>query len=418
MIAGVAALLLVLAACASSDETGATSTAAADEETAATTPAESQIADEPASTNPGASDEIEAARAGLDANVAFATSSWPTDWSKSVVELDSIFLGIGATDPRDAIPPIDQPNYESLDAAAEWLQDREPGAVVRVNGEARFFPLSIMTRHEIVNDELGGVPLAITYCPLCNTALAFDRRVDGEVLRFGVSGLLRNSDLVMWDDKTVSLWQQITGEAIVGEHAGTRLQPVSTAIVSFADFRESFPDGLSLSRETGFSISYGVNPYRGYSSSPAPFMPVSGEPDGRFPALERVVGVSVDGVDKAYPFSILSEDRAVNDIVNDVHVAVLWGSPDTADALDGTVIADSQAIGTAIALDRELDGQTLTFSASGEMFTDAETGTTWTILGKAVDGPLEGSQLDTVSHRNEFWFAWSAFFPDAAVFGG
>ena len=420
IVVAASALLLIAAAC-SSDPSGddvATTSAdavsgdtvsdaesdAAESTSAATTATDPTTAD----TTPG----------GLDETVAFAVESWPTDWTNTTIDLSTLLLGIGRSDPRDAIPPIDTPAYETVDAAAEWLEDREPGAVVQVGADARFFPLSIMTRHEIVNDEIGGIPLAITYCPLCNTAIAFDRRVGADVLRFGVSGLLRNSDLVMWDDKTTSLWQQITGEAIVGEFAGTELEPVSTAIVSFADFRLNFPDGQSLSRETGFSIAYGANPYQGYSSLDAPFIPVAGETDDRFPALERVVGVSADDIDKAYPFSVLSEAQAVNDTVGEVPVAVLWGSPDTADALDAALIAESEAIGTAIALSPIVDDQVLTFEPSGDVFVDTETSSTWTILGQAIDGPLAGTQLETVTHRNEFWFAWNAFFPEADVFSG
>ncbi len=411
----IAGLALVATACASAgDNTGAAAAGDETDTTASEAPAETATTDG-STTSDVAADPT---AAGLDPNVAIATEDWPTDWSKRTIELDSLLLGIGRRDPRDAIPPIDLPNYESVEEAAAWLTDREPGAVVQVEGDVRFYPLSIMTRHEIVNDEVGGIPLAITFCPLCNTAIAFDRRVDDQVLRFGVSGLLRNSDLVMWDDATTSLWQQITGEAIVGDFAGTRLTPVSTAIASFGDFRASFPDGRSLSQDTGFPISYGVNPYAGYSSRQAPFIPVTGEIDDRFPALERVVGVSLEDGDRAYPFSVISEFGAVNDVIGETPIVVFWGSPDTADALDATVIAESQGIGTAIAYSPVVDGQVLTFRAEGDAFTDAETGSTWTILGKAVDGPLAGQQLETVNHRNEFWFAWSAFFSEAEVFAG
>jgi hypothetical protein len=357
-------------------------------------------------------------RADLERTVAFVTEPWPTDWSKSTVGLDEFILGVSATEPRDAIPPIDDPQYESPEEAAAWLEDREPGALVQVGGDVRFFPLSILNRHEIVNGEVGGVPVAVTYCPLCNTAIAFNRRVGGDVLRFGVSGLLRNSDLVMWDDRTVSLWQQITGEALVGEYAGTELEVVSTAIVRFGDFRTGFPGGRSLSRDTGFELTYGLNPYEGYSGRLAPLMPVDGARDGRFPPLERVVGVSVGGADKAYPFSVLRGEGAVNDIVGDTPVVVLWGAPDTADALDAGTVVEGDAIGTAIALRPLVDGRTLTFRTDGDGFTDAETGSRWTILGHAVEGPLTGTRLDTVPHRNEFWFAWTAFFPGADVYGG
>jgi hypothetical protein len=353
-------------------------------------------------------------KAALTSDVRDATEPWDTDWSRRTVDPGEFLVGIPAVDPRDRIPPIDTPRFEPIEAA-DWLDDREPGALVQFNDEVRFYPLSILTRHEIVNDRYGDIPVAVTFCPLCNTALTFDRRVDGEALRFGVSGLLRKSDLVMWDDATTTLWQQITGEAVVGELAGTQLEIISTAIVSYGDAKESFPDALSLATDTGFGINYGANPYEAYSSSNQPFL-FDDDPDPRFPALSRVVGVSVDGVDKAYPFGLISEKGAVNDVLGDTPIAVLWGG-ETADALDSSTVADGQAIGSGIAFDRTVGGQTLTLSTSGEdLFTDAETSSTWNLLGQAVDGPLAGEQMDTVSHRNEFWFAWASFFPDGDVY--
>lgn len=355
-------------------------------------------------------------KAELDANVSRATSPWPTDWTRHTVELDEFVLGIAVVDPRDRIPPIDTPRFEAI-SEATWLGDREPGALVRVDDEVRFYPLSILTRHEVVNDRFGDVPVVVTFCPLCNTAITFDARVDGKALRFGVSGLLRRSDLVMWDDSTTSLWQQITGEAVVGELAGTQLELIPTSIVSYGDALENFPDALSLSRDTGFDIAYGANPYQAYSSSDSPFL-FNEEIDPRFPALSRVVGVNLDGSNKAYPFGLIREERAVNDEIGGRAVAILWGG-DTADALDASTIADGEAIGSGIAFDRRVGDEVLTFSSLGDdLFTDAETESTWTLLGQAIEGPLDGEQLETIQHRNEFWFAWASFFPDAPVYAG
>jgi len=331
------------------------------------------------------------------------------------VGLDEFLLAIARVDPRDAIRPLDIPKFEPI-ASATWLDEREPGALVRFNDEVRFYPLSILARHEVINDRFGDLPVVITFCPLCNTAVTFDARVDGQVLRFGVSGLLRNSDLVMWDHVSTSLWQQITGEGVVGQFAGTQLELIPTSIVSYGSVLESFPEALSLSQDTGFGIAYGGNSYVDYSSSQRPFG-FDGEPDPRLPALSRVVGITVDGTQKAYPFSLLNETPAVNDEVEGVPVAVLWGG-DTADALDAETVAEGEAIGSGVAFDRRVDGQTLTFSSiDGDRFTDAETGTIWTLLGKAVEGPLAGEQLDTLQHRNEFWFAWASFFPGSPVYG-
>lgn len=355
----------------------------------------------------------------LHPTAAGISSLWATDWSRTTIDIGELRAGLRGEDPRDGIPPIDHPLFESVTAASEWLQPTEPGALVQLDGDVRFYPLSIMTRHEIVNDRFGNVPVAITFCPLCNTALAFDARVDGQRLRFGVSGLLRKSDLVMWDRQTETLWQQISGTGVIGEYAGTELTLIPTSIVSFADFSANFPNGLSLSRQTGFGTNYGTNPYTGYSSGTGPiptFFPE--DVDDRLPAMTRVVSVIVDAVVTAYPFPDVSEAGVIADVVGDLPIAIFWGGI-TADALDGQFIASSQQIGSAIAYIAEFDGQPLTFTANGDdTFTDAETGTTWSLLGVGIAGEHEGEQLAIAPHRNEFWFAFAGFFPEGELWQG
>ena len=342
---------------------------------------------------------------------------WNTDWGRRTIDLEQLILGVSASDPRDAIPPLDDPHFETVTAAGGWLDRREPGVLFGIADDVRFFPLRIITFHEIVNLEVGQLPAVVTFCPLCNTAVAFDPRIGSDVLRFGVSGLLRFSDLVMWDSQTETLWQQAMGEGIVGDLAGTQLLLLPSSIISWEDFQRSHPAGHVLSRQTGFSRSYGQNPYVGYSSSTRPFL-FEGEIDQRFPALERVVAVTVGEADKAFPFSVMVGLKVVNDEVGGVPIAVFWGA-DTADALDSSTISEGQAIGTGIAFDRRRDGQVLTFAAnSDDTFTDQETGSIWDLLGRAVDGQLVDKQLHTVIHRNDFWFAWAAFHPDRPVYTG
>jgi hypothetical protein len=355
----------------------------------------------------------------LPADLRVVTADWHTDFSRSSIDLADLRVGIRALDPRDLIPPIDDPVFETLDRADEWLEGDEPGLLVEVDELTRFYPIRILHRHEIVNDRFGDTPVAVTYCPLCNTGIAFDRRIDGKELRMGVSGLLRNSDLVMWDDVTESLWQQISGEAIVGELTGERLTPLSSAIVRWADFRDNNEGAVVLSRDQGFGIEYGQNPYVGYSSRNAPIGGFfTAELDDRFPALERVVAVTIDQDTAGYPFSIISGARIVNDEVGGRPVAIFWGAPTTTDALDSFQVSDGQAIGTGVAFDPVIDGQRLTFTSPIiDLFVDNETGTTWTLQGDATEGPLAGSELSLLPHRNEFWFAFAAFFPDAEVYG-
>ncbi|HUF52974.1 MAG TPA: DUF3179 domain-containing protein [Dehalococcoidia bacterium] len=370
----------------------------------------------------GGDESTDAVSTGASASSPSATpripdvEGWLTDWSKSTIDTSELVRGIGSPDPRDQIPPIDEPAFESVGEASEWLDDREPVALFELSGEARAYPLRILTWHEIVNDDVGGAPVVITYCPLCNTALAFDRRVGGTTLTFGTSGLLRNSDLVMWDRQTESLWQQVTGEGIVGELAGEQLEFLPLTLVSWKDFREAFPEGRVLSQDTGFSRAYGNNPYEFYDSSSRPFL-FSGEIDDRYPAMERVVGVLAGDDAKGYPFSVIEEERAVNDEVGSEPVVVFWGSKDTASALSDAEIPQGRAVGAGVAYSRDLGGQVLTFAPDGDMFRDEETGSTWNILGQAVGGQLAGEQLDAVIHANHLWFAWAAFYPDVEVYG-
>jgi len=343
-----------------------------------------------------------------------ATNSWNTNWNRHTIEYNELLSG---GPPRDGIPSIDDPQFISPDAAQEWLADNEPVIALEIDGAARAYPLQILTWHEIVNDVVADVPVAVTFCPLCNSAITFDRRLDGEVYEFGTSGLLRNSDLVMYDRTTESLWQQFTGEGIVGDLAGAQLTFLPSSIVSFADFQEAHPEGVVLSRETGFSRRYGQNPYVGYDNiGSSPFL-FRGEIDGRLAAVERVVTVSLDdvGVDVAYPLSTLSEVGVINDSQGGRDLVVFHTSG-TSSALGARSIAAAQDVGATGVFDPNLDGQKLTFQRGGEAIVDAETGSTWNILGQAIDGPLAGEQLEPIVHGDHFWFSWAAFKPDTIIY--
>ncbi len=349
------------------------------------------------------------------AQLASLTSEWNTNWELHTVDYSS-FLSGGP--PRDGIPSLDNPTFISPAEASEWLAGQEPVVAVEVNGEARAYPLQILTWHEIVNDEIGGRPIIVTFCPLCNAAIAFDRTVNGEPTEFGVSGLLRNSDMVMYDRQTESLWQQFTGEAIVGDAVGTRLEFLSTWLISFDDFQEQFPDGAVLSRDTGHNRRYGQNPYAGYDTiGRNPFL-FDGEIDGRLPGVERVVAIASEdvGIDVAYPFSVISEVGAVNDTQGDLEIAVFHIGGATS-ALGASVIADADEVGSAAVFNPIVDGQRLTFERNDDKtFVDAETGSIWNIFGDAIEGPLEGTTLEPIIHGNHFWFSWAAFKPDTVVY--
>jgi hypothetical protein len=342
------------------------------------------------------------------------TSTWNTNWARRTIDTSAIMSG---GPPRDGIPSIDAPQFVSSNEAASWLVDNEPVIALEINGDARAYPLQVLTWHEIVNDAVGGVPVVVTFCPLCNSALVFDRRHGDEVLEFGVSGLLRNSDLIMYDRTTESLWQQFTGEGIIGDLAGEQLAFVPSALVSFADFRTAYPDGDVLSRETGFSRDYGRNPYEGYDTVGSnPFL-YKGPVDGRLQAVERVVTVSLPeaGLDLAYPLSTLSDAGVINDTQGGRNL-VVFHKPGTSSALGAASIAEGQDVGATGVFDAVLDDRKLTFRAEGEAIVDEETGSTWNILGQALAGPLAGQQLEPVVHGDHFWFSWAAFKPGTIVY--
>ncbi|MCQ3977931.1 MAG: hypothetical protein DPW09_31270, partial [Anaerolineae bacterium] len=275
------------------------------------------------------------------------------------------------------------------------------------------YPLAILTRHEIANDEIAGIPVAVTFCPLCNAAVVFKREVNGEVLRFGVSGNLRNSDLIMWDNKTLSWWQQFTGEAIVGDLTGTRLELIPAQLVAWKDFKAAYPNGVVLSSS---GRRYGQNPYVGYDSSPQPFL-FLGTPDPRLSATERVLGVFSGKSAAAYPLSVIAEKGVIEDTFEGQKIVIFY-EPGQVSALDQGEIAESREVGSAAMFSPEIDGQALTFSYKDGVITDKETGSQWDVFGRAIKGELAGKQLQPVLSHVHFWFAWAAFRPDTAVYGG
>ena len=344
----------------------------------------------------------------------YQNQGWTTDFSRSSVSLDEIFSG-GVS--RDGIPPLDAPTFVNVAEADEWLEALEPVILLEREGDARAYPLQIMTWHEIVNDQVGGTPVSVTFCPLCNSAITFDRRLDGKVYDFGTSGNLRNSDLVMWDRQTQSWWQQFTGEAIVGELTGSRLTFLPSVIVSWEDFKTFHPDGQVLSRDTGFNRRYGDNPYVGYDRVDLPPFLFFGETDGRLLPKERVAAVSADGVDVAFPFSALEQEWVINYRVGGQDVAVFF-KPGARSALDQQAIGDSREVGSTAMFVPTAGEQRLTFAWENGKFVDQETGSVWDLQGQAVEGPLTGEALLPVVHANHFWFAWGAFKPETLVYQG
>ena len=341
------------------------------------------------------------------------TGEFPrTDFDNRIVDFSEIMSG---GPPRDGIPAVDEPRYASTEDAGEWLDADEPVIAVEIDGAARAYPLQILIWHEIANDALGGIPIAVTFCPLCNSAIVFDRRLDGEVLDFGTTGRLRLSDLVMYDRQTETWWQQLIGTGLIGEHAGRELVRLPAVIVSWSDFRAAYPDATVLSRETGYSRPYGSNPYAGYDSSTQPFL-LRSTPDPRLPAMERVLHVAAGGTERIYPYGAFADEPIINDEVGDEPVVVMSRSG-TLSVLDEPRISDSRRIPSAAAYSRRLEDRVLEFDLRDGRIVDAATGSRWNVFGEAVEGPLAGSRLAPLSRGEHFAFAWLAFHPDADVYG-
>jgi hypothetical protein len=315
--------------------------------------------------------------------------------------------------PPDGIPAIDHPRFLRT-AQVSFLSANEPVLALQIGADARAYPVQILIWHEIVNDTIGGVPLAVTYCPLCNTAIAYDRRVRAHVLSFGTSGRLYDSNLVMYDRQTQSLWVQFTGQAVAGVLTGFHLHPYSMQTVSWSEWRADHPHGWVLSRDTGYNRPYGANPYPGYDNVHSrPFL-FSGQVNGLYTAMTRLVGVDAGADAVAILLSALRRQRVI-DLTLAGQPVTIWWQPGTASALSSATIAGGTDVGATGAFSPVIDGRRLHFSASDGGFRDRETGSHWSVLGHADTGPLRGQNLTPVVHDDTFWFVWAAFRPHARV---
>ncbi len=269
-------------------------------------------------------------------------AEWPdTDFSVTSIEDWSEIRSGGP--PKDGIPALSDPTFLAVSEETR-LSDREPVITVEVEGAVpRAYPIRYLTWHEIVNDEVAGIPVAVTFCPLCNSGLTFERRMNGRVLTFGVSGKLRNSDMIMYDRETESWWQQAIGEGIVGEMTGEELEQLPTWMEGWAEFRARNPEGLVMD-EPDFNRPYGRNPYVNYDSSRQPFLYDGAPPPHGIPALARVVRVE----DRAWTYERVRDAGRITE----AGVTISW-TEGQASALDSAAIGEGREVGTV----RVRDGQ-------------------------------------------------------------
>jgi len=326
------------------------------------------------------------------------SSGWKTNFEEYIVS-PSEFLSGGPG--KDGIPAIRSPKFVTVEVASDFLIDDEMVLGLVHNGDSKAYPIQIMVWHEIVDDIVGGDPLLITWCPLCGTGIAFDRVIDGITYCFGVSGMLYNSDLVMYDQQTESWWSQALGTALVGDMAGTELNIIPITMTSWGSWKNLHPDTKVLSRETGYSRPYGENPYSGYEESGNIWFPVSNVDDRLF-AKDIVTGLTIDGNSKAYPHEELVKTVIVNDELGGQSIVVIW-NPDLEDAS---------------IFSRVINGQVLNFEYDNinKTMLDDETGSNWSLAGMATAGQMAGKQLSQIPAFRSFWFAWVAFYPETELY--
>ena len=279
---------------------------------------------------------------------------------KHSVPLDEIVSG---GPPRDGIPPIDDPKFVSnLDV--DYLDDSEPGMAVSINGISRFYPYQIMVWHEIVNDTFNNQRVLVTYCPLCYSGIVFDPVVDGEQVEFGTSGKLWNSNLVMYDRKTDSLWSQIGGNAIVGSQTGSELDILPSDLTTFEGFKKTYPDGEVLSQDTGTARFYGRDPYGDYYTTPGTFFSVANK-DDRLSEKDFIFGIVVNEKAKAYYPEAIKQQGRIEDEFEGV-------------AIVGEYNEDLDAV---------------------QLFEEKENG-----------------DLERINPFQTFWFTWAAIHPETELF--
>lgn len=323
-----------------------------------------------------------------------------SDGTQHLIPLEDIRAG---GPPKDGIPSIDAPRFASSDRWSEYGFHGENLVIgVEVNGSRRAYPFQVLVWHEIVNDTIDGVPLLITYCPLCGTGIVFERNVNREPVEFGVSGKLYNSDMLMYDRKTDSLWSQITGTAVVGELVGERLTLYPSEIMTWHEWQATYPDSVVLTTETGHNRNYTVDPYDGYYTDSSIWFPVAAR-DTRLPVKEPVTGIEVEGpAFAAYPDEAVMTHGPINDVVGETAVMVL---------------ADPTAGNTIRVFDRRIGNVVLTFrlSEDGLSLLDDMTQSQWTFSGHAISGDLATMQLAEIVPVRGFWFAWFAFHQDTKL---
>jgi hypothetical protein len=313
---------------------------------------------------------------------------------KHIVPLDKIRSG---GPPKDGIPSIDEPKFAQL-SDSNFMSNSDIVIGLEIDGQAKAYPLFIMVWHEIVNDKVGGIPVSVTYCPLCFTNQVFERIIDGKEVEFGTSGKLYNSNLVMYDRLTDSYWSQALGVAITGELTGYELKRIPFDVISWGDWKSLHPETLVLTTETGHLRAYGSDPYGDYYTDPRIIFPVDNK-DERMHPKEIILGFKDADVFKAFKQTDVENSTIINDEINGKPVVIMSLFPGNSRAFEST-------IGDTV----------LTFDFVDGSIVDLQTNSKWNYDGEAIFGEMEGTQLHRMPFDPGFWFEWVAFHPDTQVY--
>ncbi|HSF49638.1 MAG TPA: DUF3179 domain-containing protein [Nitrososphaeraceae archaeon] len=328
---------------------------------------------------------------------------------KHTVPLDKIVSG---GPPQDGIPSIDNPKFQSVQEADEILEDSELILGLNINGDIRAYPLQILVWHEIVNDVVGDQPVAVTYFPLCFTNQVFNRTLsDGNTVEFGTSGKLYNSNLVMYDRKSNSLWSQALGEGIVGEYAGVKLERIPFDVAYWKEWKELYPESKVLSRDTGSVRPYGADPYGDYYTNDLILFPVAND-DKRLGLKEIIIGLENNKDQyKAYKLQDIETNKVINDVIGKgKKIALVSLEPFMVRVFDRVIDNDnSEESKKEIVVD-------LFYNQANNTLIDKVTDSELNFEGNFINGQLKDKQLNRLPMDQGFWFEWAAFHPETEVF--
>ncbi len=299
---------------------------------------------------------------------------------------------------RDHLPALTHPTFESVASADQYLTDDGFGIEVAVNGHRRFYPLQVLVWHEVVNDTFRGKPLLVTFCPLCRSGAVYERRVDGEETAFGTAEEVWNSNILLYDQKTDSLWSQLDGVARRGSNMGNALTPYPLRWMKWNEWKQLYPGGEVLSRNTGFVRDYTLDPYGTYRTNQDVWFLVA-KKDDRLATKERIFGVKIGDAAAAYPEKTFGTKPIIHDTIGGQPM-VIWKDEET-----GAVSAFARNTATFV----------LTFNREKFGIMDAETKSVWNADGAAVEGRLKGKRLERLPVVPSFWFCWFAAHPETAL---